>query len=102
MWNLIVDDLLAFTMNAVPAYLQAFADDLVSLALGRDLDHIRAVAQRTINTIERWCKTKGLNISALKTKVVLFTWKKSGTLPHPIRVGGKEIELSNSVKFLGT
>ena len=101
LWNLIVDDLLAFTMDAVPAYLQAFADDLVSLALGRDLDHIRAVAQKTINTIERWCKSKGLNISVLKTKIVLFSWKKSPTLPCPIKVGGKEIELSSSVKFLG-
>ena len=101
LWNLIVDDLLKFTMNALPAYLQAFADDLVALAEGKDLDHMRASAQKTINTIERWCKSKGLNISALKTKIVLFTWKKDQSLPIPLKVGGRPIELSNSVKFLG-
>ena len=101
LWNLIVDDLLKFTMNALPAYLQAFADDLVALAEGKDLDHMRASAQKTINTIERWCKSKGLNISNLKTKVVMFTWRKKWALPKSIMVEGKPVELSGSTKFLG-
>ena len=100
LWNLIVDDLLKYTPNDIPGYLQAFADDLVVLCEGNDIDLIRARTNKTIKTIENWCKTKGLNISALKTKVVLFTWKTKWDL-KPIKVGGTEIELSNSVKFLG-
>ena len=31
----------------------------------------------------------------------MFTWKSKWSLPKPIKVGGIQIELSNSVKFLG-
>jgi len=31
----------------------------------------------------------------------MFTWKHKWSLPKPIKVGGVEIELSNSVRFLG-
>ncbi len=34
LWNLIVDDLLKFSAKDIPGYLQAFADDLISLAEG--------------------------------------------------------------------
>jgi ribonuclease HI len=101
LWNLIVDDLLRFSAKDIPGYLQAFADDLISLCEGDDLSVIRARAQTTINTIERWCATKGLNVSALKTKLVMFTWKRKWSLPQPITVGGLTIEPSGSVKFLG-
>ena len=101
LWNLIVDDLLSFTADKLPGYLQAFADDLVGLAEGQDLEYICERTQKTINTIESWCKSKGLNISNLKTKVVMFTWRKKWTLPKSIMVEGKPVELSGSTKFLG-
>jgi ribonuclease HI len=101
LWNLIVDDLLAYTADKLPGYLQAFADDLVGLAEGQDLEYICERTQRTINTIENWCKSKGLNISNLKTKVIMFTWRKKWTLPKAIMVEGKQVELSSSTKFLG-
>lgn len=101
LWNLIIDDLLRYTANDIPGYLQGFADDLVTLTEGEDLEVIRTRTQKTINTIERWCETKGLNISALKTKIVMFTWRRKWSLPKPIKVGGMTIELSGSVKFLG-
>jgi len=101
LWNLVVDDLLGYSANEIPGYLQAFADDLVSLVEGQDLSVIRARSQKTVNTIETWCKANGLNISALKTKTVMFTRKNKWTPPKPLKVGGIEIELSSSVKFLG-
>ena len=64
-----MDDLLKFSAREIPGYLQAFADDLVALAEGSDTGVIWQRAQRTINTIEKWCDTKGFNISALKTKI---------------------------------
>jgi len=101
LWNLIVDDLLKYTADKLPGYLQAFADDLVGLAEGQDLDYICERTQRTINTIETWCKSKGLSISNLKTKIIMFTWRKKWTLPKAIMVEGKPVELSSSTKFLG-
>ena len=99
-WNLVVDDLLTYSAKDTPGYLQAFADDLVSLAEGNDLDVIWDRTRKTINTIENWCQTKELSISALKTKVVMFTWNKKWTL-RPIKVGNTTIALSESAKFLG-
>ena len=101
LWNLIVDDLLNYTANKIPGYLQAFADDLICLCEGLDLDVIRARTQKTIDTIESWCKTKGLNVSALKTQVVMFTWRNKWALPKPITVSGKRIDISNHARFLG-
>ena len=100
LWNLVVDDLLAFTARDIPGYLQAFADDLISLAEGNDLDIIWDRTRKTINTIEKWCQTKDLSISALKTQIVMFTWNKKWTL-RPLVVGDTTIDLSKSAKFLG-
>ena len=101
LWNLVVDDLLKFSAKEIPGYLQAFADDLVTLAEGSDTGVIWQCTLKTINTIEKWCDTKGLNISALKTKIVMFTWNRNWTM-RPISVGGSTIALYKTVKFLVT
>ena len=100
LWNLIIDDLQQNTANHIPGYIQAFADDIMSLAEGDDLDVIWQRTQTTIKTIENWCQSKGLNISALKTKIVMFTWNRKWSL-RPIEVCGETIELSTEVKLLG-
>ena len=100
LWNLVIDDLLNYTAKDIPGYLQAFADDLASLAEGNDTDVIWERTCRTIDTIEKWCHTKGLTISTLKTKIVMFTWNRKWSL-RPIKVGDTPIELSPSAKFLG-
>ena len=100
LWNLVVDDLLTFTAKDIPGYLQAFADDLVSLAEGNDLDIFWNRTCKTIKTIKKWCQTKDLSISALKTQIVMFTWNRKWTL-GPITVGNNIIGLSKSAKFLG-
>ena len=100
LWNLVIDDLLNYSAKHIPGYLQAFADDLITLAEGNDLEVIWERTQKTINTIESWCKSKGLNICALKTKIVMFTWNRKWSI-RPIKVGGITIELSKEVKLLG-
>ena len=100
LWNLVVDDLLRYTAKEIPGYLQAFADDLVVLCESNDLEVARSRTITTIKSIERWCQSKGLKISALKTKIINFTWKTKWTL-KPIKVGGEIIPLAKSVKFLG-
>ena len=100
LWNLVIDDLLQYTAKHIPGYIQAFADDIMSLAEGDDLDVIWQRTQATIKTIENWCQSKGLSISALKTKIVMFTWNSKWSL-RPIEVCGETIEISNEVKLLG-
>ena len=45
LWNLVVDDLLRYSANEIPGYIQAFADDLVILCESNDLEvaHTRTV-----------------------------------------------------------
>ena len=100
LWNLVINDFLQYTAKHIPGYIQAFADDIMSLAEGDDLDVIWQRTQTTIKTIENWCQSKGLNISALKTKIVIYTWNRKWSL-RPIEVCGETIELSNEVKLLG-
>ena len=95
-----MDDLLKLSAKEIPGYLQAFADDLVTLAEGIDTGVIWQRTQKTIISIEKWCDTKRLNISALKTKIVMFTWNRNWTL-RSISVGCCTIALSKTVKFLG-
>ena len=83
-----------------PGYIQAFADDIMSPAEGDDRDVNWQRTQTTIKTIENWCQSKGLNISALKTKIFMFTWNRKWSL-RPIEVCGETIELSNELKLLG-
>ena len=52
LWNLVIYDLLQYTAKHIPGYIQAFADDIMSLAKGDDLDVIWQRTQTTIKTIE--------------------------------------------------
>ena len=38
LWNLVIDDLLNYSVNIIPGFLQAFADDIITLAEGDDTD----------------------------------------------------------------
>ena len=76
LWNLVVNNLLNKQANEIPGYLLAFADDLVILTEGDDLAVIHERTQKSINSINKWCKNNGLNISSLKTKIIMFTWRR--------------------------
>ena len=51
LWKLVIDDLLQYNAKYIPGYNQAFADDIMSLAEGDDLDLIWQRSQTTIKTI---------------------------------------------------
>ena len=101
LWNLIVNNLLNKQANEIPGYLQAFADDLVILTEGDDLPVIHERTQKSINSISKWCKHNGLNISSLKTKIIMFAWRRKWELPKDILLDGKTIKLSQLTKFVG-
>ena len=98
---MVVNDLLNERANEIPGSLQAFADDLAILVEGDDLAVIHDRTQKSINSINRWCKNNGLNISSLKTKIIMFTWRRKWKLPKDLLPDGKPIDLSHSTKFLG-
>ena len=77
LWSLIVDNLLRKTPKDLPTETQAFADDLISIAEGYDIKIMKQRIENTANTINNWCKEQGLNLSVLKTKLVLFSNKRT-------------------------
>ena len=97
LWNLVVNNILNKQANEIPGYLQAFADDLVILTDGYDLAVIHERTQKSINSINKWCKNNG----SLKTKIIMFTWRRKWELPKDLLLDGKTIDLSQSTKFLG-
>ena len=114
LWNLVINDLLEYTRDKIPCDLQGFADDisLVSVVTapkkpsghncqGFDTDTLREVTQKSLNSINQWCKANGLNLSQLKTHCVMFTNRRNCTFSKPLKVDGMEIELKTSTKFLG-
>ena len=68
LWNLVIDDLLQYTAKQIPGYIQAFADDIMSLAEGDDLDVIWQRTQTTIKTIETGANPKDSTSAHSKLK----------------------------------
>ena len=83
-------------------FVQAFADDLVILVRGFCKSTLVDIAQSLVDNLSHWCSANGLKLSALKTKVVLFTRKRDNSLPRPIIIDGKPIIPSSQVTYLGT
>ena len=99
LWNLVLDSLLKKCHK--DDNVQAFADDVSLLSIGKIKYGVINKAKNTMKMIMDWCKENGLEISALKTKLIY--WSKSKAKDHPtsIIVDGTEFKLSTSVKYLG-
>ena len=110
LWDLVVDSLLNYTNNRIPCDIQGFADDLSLIATlesssngkgGFDADTPREITQKSLNSIDEWCKENGLKIGALKTHSVMFTWKRKWKFSVPLKIGNDIIEMKSSTRFLG-
>ena len=111
LWNLVVDSLLSYTRNKIPCDLQGFADDLSLMATlnsprisggkGFDEDTLREITQKSLQSINGWCKENGLKLSSLKSHSVMFTWRRKWSFSKPLRVDGNDIEMKESTKLLG-
>ena len=99
LWNLVVNDLL----NSFEGLenLLAYADDLLILQTGSDRDTIMETSLRYLNKIISWCKSKGLEISTVKTQIIFWTRNKKVKTPKNIKVNDTTIEIGNTAKYLG-
>ena len=100
LWNLTLNDLLS-NHNLDTSFIQAFADDLSIIVGGIDIPTIRAICQRYLIIIDKWCTTIGVKLSSLKTQAIMFTRKRLWTLDKPLSLRGINIHLVNEVKYLG-
>jgi Reverse transcriptase (RNA-dependent DNA polymerase)/Endonuclease-reverse transcriptase len=80
-------------------YIQ-YADDIVIYATGQSIDVLRRNIQDAVNDVQNCLQNIGLGLAPTKTQMILFTKKyKIGQLS--INVGSHNIQLSDSVKYLG-
>ena len=99
-WNITLDTFLK-NLGINKKFVTAFADDLVILVSGICRKTIRDVTQYMINDVEKWCNSKGLKLSSVKTTALLFSSKKDKTINRPIKVGNLPITFSKQVTYLG-
>lgn len=100
MWCLLLDDLIA-NMDRRHIYMQAYSDDGVILAAGKDLKMLCSRMNMATKIAQQWCKKRGLNLNPDKTKVVLFTKKRKNKELPPIVIDGKTLEVVREIKYLG-
>ena len=75
-----------------------FADDLVALAVGKDVDCVTKSLQNAVDQLLLWAHKEGMRINTDKTKVMLF-----GDMVDDLKitVNGMSLENVRSFKYLG-
>ena len=99
LWNLTLNSLL-IDINKFTDILQAYADDLCLLTQGIDIATIYSIAQTHLTSINTWCIANKLSLSTIKTKIILFTWRRP-PIRYSIQLGNTRIPLSFNTKYLG-
>ena len=103
LWSLVVDELL-MTIDRIDnnnLHVQFYADDGTFYIRGTSLARICNAMQTPLNKLESWCKKNGLSVNPTKTEMVLFTRKRSRNGFRSPLLGGVQLSLSTSVKYLG-
>ena len=110
-----VDSLFNYTKNRIPCDIQGFADDLSLIATlespsskrkrGFVADTLREITQKSLNSIDKWCKENGLRISTLKTHcyvhLLCSPGRGNGSFSVPLKIDNDIIGMKSSTKFLG-
>ena len=98
-WNILYDGVLKLDLP-VDCELVAFADDLILLSWGRDLELLQAKVNSAIALVARWGRLVKLEFNEAKTKVMTFT--KSRTVPAiNVTMNGVSLEMVDEIKYLG-
>ena len=77
-----------------------FADDIVIYCKNADKLILKRNLTESINTLQEWLTSINLNISAEKTKLVIFS-KKRNSQDFNVDIEGKTVSPTKEAKFLG-
>lgn len=70
------DDLIGY-VNDSSIYTQGYANDIVSLAIGKFNNTVTDPLNDTLRLVDRWCTEGTLSINPSKMEVVLFTRRRN-------------------------
>ena len=78
-----------------------FADDLLVLKGGYNLEAAMKKIQKCIDRLVKWGKENGLVFNPDKTVVVIFTRRILNKTPNNLRINNKIIPFSENMRYLG-
>jgi hypothetical protein len=79
-------------MAKTKAQSQAFADDAILIATGKNLPKLVAQVQSALTIAAAWCASNGLSVSPSKTTACILTRAKSIADIPAITLGNQTIE----------
>jgi len=100
LWCLVVDELLT-KLKEAGFLVFGYADDVAIVTRGNFLNTLKERMDIALRIIQNWCIAVGLTVNPSKTAAMIFTRKYK---PEPIgllKLWGKEIAYTSSVKYLG-
>ncbi|WP_333765264.1 reverse transcriptase domain-containing protein, partial [Streptomyces sp. IBSBF 2390] len=106
LWLLVVNDLL-MKLEREHISAVAYADDVFVIIKGKFVNTLTNLMSSTIEDMKACANSRGLNVKASKMELVLFTNKQKRKLVPDgielklVKVGGQEIDFSDSAKYLG-
>lgn len=78
----------------------AYADDLAVVTVAKTALEIEEKTNHALSCIDNWMKNHGLELAPEKSEAVLLIGRKTCSPVH-IHINGTQIQLSDSVKYLG-
>lgn len=100
LWIVVMDTLLVNLEN-LGVKVVAYADDVVVMVSGPFLSVISDIMENALGEINSWATGCGLGINPSKTELLLFTTKSKIPQYRLPSLGGQELKLSNTAKYLG-
>ena len=70
-WNIVFDPIIKELAKRNGG--QAFADDLLIVQVGENIDILTRRTEELVNQVVKWCNNIGLTIAAEKTEIIFWT-----------------------------
>lgn len=99
LWSLVVDDLLV-DLTQKGYYVQGYADDIALVIFGKFPSTLSDLMNNALRNVNNWCRKEELSNNPQKTVFIPFTRKQLKGF-GPLRLASTNLELSNTVKYLG-
>lgn len=99
LWNVLYDGVLELELPQGIS-LVAYADDLAVVTVAKTALEIEEKTNHALSCIDNWMKNHGLELAPEKSEAVLLIGRKTCSPVH-IHINGTQIQLSDSVKYLG-
>ncbi|CAK9796609.1 Retrovirus-related Pol polyprotein from type-1 retrotransposable element R1 (Fragment) [Anthophora quadrimaculata] len=99
-WNLMMDGLL-WELIGSGCECVAYADDLLLLIEGNSRVELERKGTECMRIVSEWGANVGVGVSEEKTVMTLLKGSLAGTRRPAVRVYGKQLKYSETVKYLG-